>query len=48
MKDIKIFEIGRVKLSIAWYDIWVGVFIDKEKRRLYICPIPCVLVTIKI
>lgn len=25
----------------AWYDIWVGVFVDVPKRRLYVFPIPC-------
>jgi hypothetical protein len=32
----------RVKLIFAWYDIWVGVFIDQPKRRIYIFPLPCV------
>ncbi len=25
----------------AWYDIWVGVFIDQAKRRVYVFPVPC-------
>lgn len=24
----------------AWYDIWVGVFIDRAKRRIYVFPVP--------
>jgi hypothetical protein len=24
----------------AWYDLWVGVFIDRPKRRIYIFPVP--------
>lgn len=32
----------RVNRVLAWYDIWVGVFWDQKKRRLYILPIPCV------
>jgi len=31
----------RIKFIFAWYDIWVGVFIDTDKRKLYIFPIPC-------
>lgn len=30
-----------IKPIFAWYDIWVGVFIDRPKRRVYIFPIPC-------
>jgi hypothetical protein len=25
----------------AWYDLWIGLFIDAKKKRLYIFPIPC-------
>jgi len=25
----------------AWYDLWVGVFIDRPKGRIYIFPLPC-------
>lgn len=54
MKDIKLFEIGRFRLSIAWYDLWVGAFISKKEPdwsmrtfvHLYICLIPTVLITL--
>lgn len=23
-------------------DLWVGVFIDRAKRRVYVFPVPCV------
>lgn len=36
----------RLSITFAWYDIWVGVFIDRAKRRVYICPVPCLLITI--
>lgn len=39
---------ARVRLSFAWYDLWVGAFIDQAKRRLYICPLPCLLITIQL
>jgi hypothetical protein len=32
----------KIRPVFAWYDIWVGVFIDKPKRRVYVFPIPCV------
>jgi len=40
---IKILQFGCVKLSWAWYDLWVGFFIDKEKNILYFCPLPTIL-----
>ncbi len=30
-----------VKPIFAWYDLWVGVFINRDKRRVYIFPVPC-------
>lgn len=31
----------RVRPIFAWYDLWIGAFYDRAKRRLYIFPIPC-------
>jgi hypothetical protein len=36
-----------VKLIFAWYDFWIGVFWDRQKRRLYIFPVPCLGVVIQ-
>lgn len=47
MKDIKIFETGYLSFSFAWYDLWVGVFIDSAKKKIYVCPLPALLFTIK-
>lgn len=30
------------RLIFAWYDLWIGMFWDSNKRRLYVMPIPCV------
>lgn len=30
-----------VSLIVAWYDLWIGVFIDRPKRTIYILPVPC-------
>lgn len=48
MKDIKVFESDKMRLLFAWYDIRVGVFIDKGKRGLNIFLTPCFLLTVKI
>lgn len=36
---------GGVKVQFKWYDLWVGVFFDTKKRRVYVCPLPCVVVS---
>jgi hypothetical protein len=36
-----------IRPIFAWYDFWVGVFIDRPKRRIYIFPFPCLGVVIK-
>lgn len=32
----------RIKPIFAWYDLWVGAFYDRAKRRLYIFPVPMI------
>jgi hypothetical protein len=46
MKDYKIFKFKNIKLSFAWYDLWIGLYIDKENKKLYVCLIPTLLLTI--
>lgn len=31
----------RGRVIFAWFDLWVGVFVDRPKRRVFIFPIPC-------
>tara|TARA_R110002124_G_scaffold281430_1_gene455745 strand:+ start:95864 stop:96007 length:144 start_codon:yes stop_codon:yes gene_type:complete len=37
----------KVKLLFAWYDLWIGVFYDKNKNWLYILPVPMFGVILK-
>jgi hypothetical protein len=46
MKDKIFFQSARLKISFAWYDLWIGVFIDTTKQKLYFCPLPTLLFTI--
>ncbi len=36
----------RIQLKFLWYDFWVGAYFDREKRTLYICPLPMCVVKI--
>lgn len=31
-----------VRVIFAWYDFWVGVFWDRQRRLLYVFPLPMV------
>ncbi len=37
----------RIKLIVAWFDIWIGAYWNSQKRFLYILPIPCIGVRIR-
>ncbi len=30
----------KAKLFFAWYDIWIGIFIDRKNHAIYIILIP--------
>ena len=30
----------KIKPFFRWYDLWVGIYIDKPNKAVYICPIP--------
>ena len=32
----------RVRLVVARFDLWVGVYIDRPRQRVYVLPIPCI------
>jgi hypothetical protein len=34
-----------MKVSFAWYDLWVGAYWDRKGRVLYVCPLPTLLLT---
>lgn len=38
----------RVSFLFAWYDPWIGAYWDRQKRRLYILPLPCIGIVINL
>ena len=38
----------KIEPIFAWYDLWVGVFIDRPKRRIYVFPVPCLGIVIQL
>lgn len=36
----------RIKLIFAWYDLWIGIFIDTKRRLVYIFLIPMIGIVI--
>lgn len=37
-----------IRPIFAWFDMWIGVFVDRPKRRVYIFPIPCFGIVIQL
>lgn len=31
----------KVTFHFVWYDLWVGVFISQDHKRIYFNPLPC-------
>jgi hypothetical protein len=34
-------EIMSAGFIAAWYDLWIGMYWNSAKRRLYVLPVPC-------
>lgn len=33
------------KVQFKWYDLWFGAFIDTKRRRVYVCPVPTIVLS---
>jgi len=43
----KLWPRPRVTVKFLWFDLWVGVFVDRPKHTVYICPLPCVVIKVE-
>ena len=34
----------KVSIFFAWYYFWIGAYYDQNKRILYICPMPMIVI----
>jgi len=35
-----------IKLQFKWYDLWIGAYIDKPNKTIYICLLPTIVLKI--
>jgi hypothetical protein len=33
-----------MSVRFAWYDLWMGIYIDRKECAIYMCPLPCIVV----
>lgn len=38
----------RITPFFRWYDLWVGIYIDREKRVIYMCFLPTLGIKIEL
>lgn len=36
----------KISIHFKWYDLWIGVYIDKENKILYVILIPTIVIKI--
>lgn len=37
----------KVRIFIAWFDLWVGAYWSARNKTLYICPLPCCVIALQ-
>jgi len=38
----------RIELKWCWYDVWIGAYIDRPNRIVYVCPLPTIVIKITV
>ena len=35
-----------ISIGFNWRDLWVGVYVTKDRKTFFICPLPCIVIGI--
>lgn len=38
----------KVRPVFAWWDVWVGVYLDRKASTVYVLPLPCIGIAVKV
>lgn len=38
----------KIRFFLAWYDLWVGIYVSRKDKTLYICLLPCCVIMISL
>ncbi len=33
----------RISLNFVWFDMWIGFFVNTDKKKIYFCLLPCIV-----
>jgi len=36
----------RIKVFFAWYDLWIGAYVNPLDKYIYVCPLPTLCIRI--
>lgn len=37
-----------IRVYFAWYDLWIGAYWSRKDRTLYVCPLPFVVIRVRL
>lgn len=42
---IRLFKKIGINLEFKWFDLWIGLFIDRKSKIYYFCPFPTIVIS---
>jgi hypothetical protein len=36
----------QIAIGFNWRDLWVGAYVSKDKRTVFVCPLPCIVIAV--
>lgn len=37
----------KISIGFRWFDLWVGLYIDRHNRAVYVCPVPTLVIKLQ-